>query len=108
MNNVVDAEFTSPAFHDTREFARYAVRVLNVIRDAGRPVTIREIHEALGEHANKRWTIDALEWIADSVDTIGILPTRYAYRSAKRSETAHTESDWVGRRYGHNQIQEAA
>ena len=109
MNNVIDNEFTSPAFHDTREFATYAVAVLGVIRDAGRPVTLREIHAALGDLAKPRWTYDALEWITDSVDAVGILPTRYAYRSAKRSESAHTESDWVGglRRYGHDRDRSA-
>ena len=68
--------FESETWLDSREFKLYAFKVAKVLMKADRPLCTREIHEALADQANVRWTQDALEAIRN-VEKIGILPTRY-------------------------------
>lgn len=42
-------------------------------------ISTRAIHEALGSRARREWTQDALDWL-DSIETVGVLPTRYRRR----------------------------
>lgn len=69
---------------DTAEFKAYAALVEMAVHSApvsdGRntpgSISTRQIHEILGEHARREWTLDAIDSLL-SVEAIGILPTRY-------------------------------
>lgn len=68
--------FESPTWLDSREFKLYALRIATILLKAEHPLSTREIHDALGADADRRWTQDALEAIRNLGKT-GILPTRY-------------------------------
>ena len=47
-------------YRDSEEFQEYREKVMAVLMEAKRPVTIREIHEQIGRELDK-WTADVLE-----------------------------------------------
>lgn len=66
---------TSPDFRESPEFLDYSVHIAVLLWQADRPLSIAEIHAALGEGIRRRWTADALESL--KITEIGFLPTRY-------------------------------
>lgn len=72
----------SRGFLDTQEFFEYCVLVRDVIRAAPKGLWLAEIHRALGDKANPRWTFDALanlQAVGDVCESF-TLPIRYMPR----------------------------
>lgn len=54
--------YDAPTFYDSKEFKAYCRLITETVVAAGRPVSIREIHDLLGpERIIRRWTMDALD-----------------------------------------------
>ena len=52
----------APTFYDSEGFKAYCRLITETVIAAGRPVSIREIHDRLGpERTIRRWTMDALD-----------------------------------------------
>lgn len=68
--------FESPTWLDSREFKEYALEVALILANSEEPLCTREIHARLGDKANIRWTMDALEAVRNLGKT-GVLVTRY-------------------------------
>jgi hypothetical protein len=68
----------APDYRDSVEFATYAAEIITVLQGGPGPMTTRQIHEALGEKANRNWTAEALDW-ADYILVIPGFIDRYAY-----------------------------
>ncbi len=51
----------APSYFTTRAFRDYRKAVEEVIHAAGRALSLRQIHEALGDRMHRAWTLDALE-----------------------------------------------
>lgn len=84
----------SATWLDSRPFKEYAAAVEAIIfrgvadqasSNGGelRGLTTREIHATLGDAAKREWTADALDAI-DSIEAVGILPTRYRPRAGAK------------------------
>lgn len=77
----------------TPPFRAYTAAVRDMLIAAAEPMSIRQIHESLGDAAVPHWTMDALEYI-DGLREHGVMVTRYSVeQNIRRPE--HT--DWVGR-----------
>lgn len=63
-------------FLETRDFRKYMNRISDLINASEYAMSIGDIHRALGEDANTRWTADALESL-NGIEEVGIKPTRY-------------------------------
>jgi hypothetical protein len=50
-------------YRESPEFARYCALISSVLSPT-EPLTIRAIHERLGRHIRREWTIDALDRVA--------------------------------------------
>ena len=68
---------------DTR-FKAYCKAVEAVFKDE--PLTLRALHEQLGESANKRLTLDALKYLSDVIESDGKIPAKYYKRNRRRIE----------------------
>lgn len=55
-------------YRDSAAFHRYRRLVHSVL--SHEPMSIADIHRALGERAIRRWTMDALEFVADKQSAI--------------------------------------
>lgn len=85
-------EWESETWLDSRKFKNYAFEVLKVLLAADHPLCTREIHAALGEKANPRWTQDALEAIRN-IEKVGILPTRYRIMAGELRQPKKLDQD---------------
>jgi hypothetical protein len=68
--------FESPTWLDSPAFKEYAFKIALILLESEHPLCTREIHTALGDDANPRWTQDALEAVRNLGKT-GVLVTRY-------------------------------
>ena len=72
---------TTDDFRDSPAFKDYQRKIKAILIAAKRPMSIRDIHNALGDNALIRWTADALEGLG--LEEVGVLPTRYVFREMK-------------------------
>lgn len=78
-----DLAYEPDNYLDSEAFKAYLDNINQVIRDADEPVTIRRIHQLLGDAAKPDWTMDALE-MSRAIVSIGVLRTRYQAKPAAR------------------------
>ncbi len=82
-----DADGDLHDYRDTTAFQCYAKLVLRVLMKAKEPLSIRAIHEALGDSAERRYTADVLE--NPSIEQIPGYIDRYQMRTRFVKELRH-------------------
>lgn len=65
---------------DRKPFKEYCRLILGVIQAADHALSIGDIHRALGDRKNERWTADALEMI-NGIEEVSVKPVRYRPRN---------------------------
>ena len=81
-------------YRDTDAYKEYAKLVFRVLLQTTEPLTIRAIHEQLGDAANKRYTADALD--NPAVEQIISYVDRYAIRTNFVKDLRH-RTTWNGK-----------
>lgn len=88
-----DIGYDPHTYLDSEAFRAYRRQIVAIVEAAGCPVTIREIHNRLGDAAKPDWTMDALDG-ARELEPVGILPTRYRFRPVAKRRSRRTT--WNG------------
>ena len=79
----LDHEITAPSFYERPQFISYRARVEKVVLSAKEPVTTRYIHLSLGDMAEPRYTMDALE-TSTEIERIAGIVDRFQKRRERR------------------------
>lgn len=83
---------SGPDYRERPEFREYLQSIFDVIAAADAPLSIGDLHRALGPGARREWTADALDLLG--VVEIGLLPTRYRLPD-RAAISGYTAKKWA-------------